>query len=365
MKKLISTIILSLVTSAALANSGPSPDEVRPLTASEAAVLLEADKKKIEVKEFPRRVWVVNNVAFIVPVTPENYPLTTYQERKQLREYLEGKRKNKEIEEYVDRRMLEEYDNKVNVKDINLEGKGDDPKAKVKKQLEGVDIIKVPKDLNEPVEIQVNLVMDEMRQAAASQPTQPKVPENNTAPTIDIKLDPKQFNVEEGVVVENEGANVPVGRQVKSHIQNSQVQCLARAMYYEARGESEAGKLAVGNVIINRAMFKGYFPNTICGVIAERGQFQWYHNAKLRGNKPFNPRQHNDLMVLAKRLIDSHNAGKRVDNSRNSYFFSSNGVIPAPSAVRRTRVGNHTFFALRESWINKRFAKVKRSRRIS
>lgn len=42
--------------------------------------------------------------------------------------------------------------------------------------------------------------------------------------------------------------------------------CLARAVYFEARSESELGQLAVARVILNRVKDPNY-PNTICGVV--------------------------------------------------------------------------------------------------
>lgn len=42
--------------------------------------------------------------------------------------------------------------------------------------------------------------------------------------------------------------------------------CLARAIYFEARSESELGQLAVAKVILNRVKDPNY-PNTICGVV--------------------------------------------------------------------------------------------------
>lgn len=50
--------------------------------------------------------------------------------------------------------------------------------------------------------------------------------------------------------------------------------CLARAVYYEARGEATDGQIAVAQVILNRARSKQW-PSTICGVVnqgVERGE---------------------------------------------------------------------------------------------
>ena len=57
---------------------------------------------------------------------------------------------------------------------------------------------------------------------------------------------------------------VPTPKKVK--LADDERLCLTQAIYHEARGESEEGQWAVGNVIINRA-FSKKFPTTICGVV--------------------------------------------------------------------------------------------------
>jgi spore germination cell wall hydrolase CwlJ-like protein len=42
--------------------------------------------------------------------------------------------------------------------------------------------------------------------------------------------------------------------------------CLANAIYFEARGESLRGQMAVAQVVINR-VFSGHYPNNVCGVV--------------------------------------------------------------------------------------------------
>ena len=51
-------------------------------------------------------------------------------------------------------------------------------------------------------------------------------------------------------------------------------ECLARAVYFEARGEPLEGQLAVAEVILNRVA-SGRFADTVCGVINQRGQFSF------------------------------------------------------------------------------------------
>jgi len=48
--------------------------------------------------------------------------------------------------------------------------------------------------------------------------------------------------------------------------QSRDLECLTQAVYYEARGESEAGQKAVAQVILNRVRHPA-FPKTICGVV--------------------------------------------------------------------------------------------------
>ena len=56
------------------------------------------------------------------------------------------------------------------------------------------------------------------------------------------------------------------------------LQCLAEAIYFEARGEPEEGQVAVAQVILNRVRSKLY-PNGVCEVV--------YQNAELRNRCQF------------------------------------------------------------------------------
>lgn len=53
---------------------------------------------------------------------------------------------------------------------------------------------------------------------------------------------------------------------------NSEVQLLARAINGEARGEPYEGQVAIGAVILNRVK-DSRFPNTVAGVIYQKGAF--------------------------------------------------------------------------------------------
>jgi spore germination cell wall hydrolase CwlJ-like protein len=57
-----------------------------------------------------------------------------------------------------------------------------------------------------------------------------------------------------------------------------QIQCLATAMYFEARGEPARGQFIVGRVILNRVASR-YYPDEICDVV--------YQNAHMKNRCQF------------------------------------------------------------------------------
>ena len=123
---------------------------------------------------------------------------------------------------------------------------------------------------------------------------------------------------------------------------NSEVDMLALAIHNEARGEPRSGKYAVANVILNRVKHKS-FPNTVRKVVTQRGQFQWYHNHKLRSRTA--PTE--EARSIARDIYQKHVSGRRVDNTGGSIFFSSNGVRPAPRVIKSVRVGHHQFYRIK------------------
>jgi spore germination cell wall hydrolase CwlJ-like protein len=56
--------------------------------------------------------------------------------------------------------------------------------------------------------------------------------------------------------------------------------CLATAIFYESKGESLEGQLAVANVVLARAQ-SGRFAKTACGVVTQRGQFGFVRGGRL------------------------------------------------------------------------------------
>jgi spore germination cell wall hydrolase CwlJ-like protein len=63
---------------------------------------------------------------------------------------------------------------------------------------------------------------------------------------------------------------------------DEETNCLATAVYFEARGESLEGQLAVARVVMNRAS-SGRYPSDWCGVVKQPAQFSFVR----RGEFPY------------------------------------------------------------------------------
>lgn len=53
---------------------------------------------------------------------------------------------------------------------------------------------------------------------------------------------------------------------LQGHARAKAERCLANAVYFESRGESMRGQIAVAQVVMNR-VFSGYYPEDVCGVV--------------------------------------------------------------------------------------------------
>ena len=114
--------------------------------------------------------------------------------------------------------------------------------------------------------------------------------------------------------------------------------CLASAVYFEAKGESLAGQLAVARVVLARAN-SGRFPSTLCGVVFQKGQFSFVRGASL-------PSIQTDSMHWRNAVAISNIA---LDNKWKSpvegaLFFHARHVSPGWRLTRLGSVDNHIFY---------------------
>lgn len=112
--------------------------------------------------------------------------------------------------------------------------------------------------------------------------------------------------------------------------------CMTEAIYREANEESEAGKRAVGTVILNRLKMKG-FPKTVCGVIYQKGQFSW---TTLKLHKP-DPTLYEKARMIAVSVLSGHHQ----TTIGNALYFHNLSVNPSWDHVRLIQqIGNHAFY---------------------
>lgn len=121
--------------------------------------------------------------------------------------------------------------------------------------------------------------------------------------------------------------------------------CLTEGIYFEARGESSVGQLAVAEVILNRVT-SGKYPNSICGVVFQgqktnQCQFSFACGGDMK--KPRDPVAWRKAQRLAHYVL----AGK-VRNTivGSATYYHASYVSPdwAQHMVEVAKIGGHIFY---------------------
>jgi spore germination cell wall hydrolase CwlJ-like protein len=124
--------------------------------------------------------------------------------------------------------------------------------------------------------------------------------------------------------------------------------CLAQAIYYEARSESEAGQRAVAQVVLNR-MRHAAWPNSVCGVVYQGPmrvgggcQFTFTCDGSL-AHRPYG-----EDWARARRLASEALGGYVFEPVGLSTFYHANYVMPrwAPRLLKTAVIGAHLFYRL-------------------
>ncbi len=136
-------------------------------------------------------------------------------------------------------------------------------------------------------------------------------------------------------------------------VSDKELWCLATAIYFEARGESYRGQVAVAQVVLNRV--KDYrYPDTICGVV--------FQNQSRRNSCQFSfacdgiPETINDRQSWAQ----AEDIAKRFTNGElyltevaNATHYHATYVRPAwaPRMTKLTQIGLHVFYKFKSGWL--------------
>ncbi len=125
--------------------------------------------------------------------------------------------------------------------------------------------------------------------------------------------------------------------------------CLARAVYFESRSESDLGQLAVAKVVLNRVKNPD-FPKTICGVVYQgsgsRNSCQFSFACDGLPDDVKSPEAWAHAKSIAQRAISNDPAVAMLGNAVN---YHADYVTPKWSRTMRrlTRIGHHIFYAYR------------------
>lgn len=148
--------------------------------------------------------------------------------------------------------------------------------------------------------------------------------------------------------LENEAESLEVdsSKAVTTRERERQLDCLAKNIYYEARGESFEGRVGVAMVTINRSN-SGRFPGDICQVVYQKTvfdeklvyQFSWLANPT-RGVILYKSAYNESYEVAKKVLLE----GFRLTSLKDALYFHNDQVSPGWNHQRIAQIGHHVFY---------------------
>ena len=114
--------------------------------------------------------------------------------------------------------------------------------------------------------------------------------------------------------------------------------CLARNVYYEARGEAIAGQYAVAEVTMNRKA-SPYYPKTVCDVVYQKEAFSWTGQRGLETPSGAEWQR-------ARKVAEEVYYQKRAPTLQGVTHFHATYVRPDWSKERQrvARIGRHVFY---------------------
>lgn len=131
-----------------------------------------------------------------------------------------------------------------------------------------------------------------------------------------------------------------------------ELECLALTIYFEARGESDEGKIAVGHVVMNRAAHP-LFPRKVCEVVQQGGeklrfhcQFTWWCDG--RSDQPREWRAWEKSKALARRIYWDDSP----DPTAGALWYHADYARPRwrRDLSRGPKIGRHVFYGPANKW---------------
>ncbi|MNG92611.1 Spore cortex-lytic enzyme precursor [compost metagenome] len=121
------------------------------------------------------------------------------------------------------------------------------------------------------------------------------------------------------------------------------ITCLARSIYWEAKGANAEDMTAVASVVLNRLGHDG-FPDTICGVVKQgvetkSCQFSWWCDG--RPDQVEEPQRYDIAKEIARKALNQ----QLKDPTHGALYFHDRSVRPAwAKTYRKTAQTTHFLF---------------------
>ena len=121
---------------------------------------------------------------------------------------------------------------------------------------------------------------------------------------------------------------------------DEQANCIATAVYFEARGESVEGQLAVARVVMNRAA-SGRYPSSWCEVVKQPAQFSFVRN----GQFPYADTA-SDAWRKAEAIAELASANIVPSVGTDVLWYHADYVAPSwgRRLTRVDKIGTHIFY---------------------
>ena len=134
----------------------------------------------------------------------------------------------------------------------------------------------------------------------------------------------------------------------KAPASKKELRCLTQNVYFEARGESADGQLAVALVTMHRVKSRRY-PNTICNVVWQRRQFSWTHDG--RSDRPTDRRAWKRAQLIADFIVNKYwtlpaQSRSAIDITNGALHYYAPGLANpywAKVKIVTREIGGHVF----------------------
>lgn len=169
------------------------------------------------------------------------------------------------------------------------------------------------------------------------------IPEEETAEDITLAVDLDEMEEDAGEEFASEFAdasdlNELVQMQAMPANLSKEEFCLAGTVYFESKGESLQGQLAVAKVVLNRRD-SGRFPNSICGVVYQRSQFSFVRGGRMPSINT-NSQSWRRAVAISQIALGDHWESA----AENALFFHAKYVNPRWKLKRVAQIDKHIFY---------------------